>query len=248
MQVFRPICYLLLDRGIGSGQRPWLCYRSGALPACFSVAFSRWVPISSTKTFRDPNDLQRSLGANVIAHVPRFQITRKEKQAVKDSALAAVCRTALAPHSTESEIIRMARTSLFLHAGQTLHKVFLVTSPMPGDGKSTMIVNIAAAIAKAGKRVLLIDADMRRPTLHKLLGVRNEKGLAEYLMGEADLDEATCPTEVEGLDFIEHGHHASSPAELLGILRSGTIDRGGSRELRLRLSRFTSPASRRGIR
>ncbi|QDS87225.1 Tyrosine-protein kinase ptk [Rosistilla ulvae] len=169
----------------------------------------------SDQTFRDPGDLERSLGASVLAHVPRFQITRKEKKAAKQSKLSPLCRTVFAPHSTEAEVLRMARTGLFVHTGRSLDKVMLVTSPMPGDGKSTMIVNLAAAIAKAGKSVLLVDADLRRPTLHKLLGVEASMGLAEYLRGDGDLESATVQTEVAGLDFISHGHHPSDPAELL---------------------------------
>ncbi|QDV54770.1 Tyrosine-protein kinase wzc [Rosistilla oblonga] len=167
------------------------------------------------QTFRDPSDLQHSLNASVIAHVPRFVVTRKEKKAAKQSAISPLCRTVFAPHSVESEVLTMARTSLFVHAGQTNDNVIQVTSPMPGDGKSTMTVNLAAAIAKAGKRVLLIDADLRRPTLYKLLGTQNANGLAEYLMGDAGLDEVAVPSEIERLDFISHGHHASEPAELL---------------------------------
>lgn len=167
------------------------------------------------KTFRDPGDLERSLNTSVIAHVPRFQVSRKEKKAAKQTSLSPLCRTIFAPHSVEAEVLTMARTSLFVHTGQTNDKVIQVTSPMPGDGKSTMIVNIAAAVAKAGKRVLLIDADLRRPTLHKLLGTQKATGLAEYLMGDAVLEDVVITSEVPGLDFISHGHHASTPAELL---------------------------------
>ncbi|QDV67444.1 Tyrosine-protein kinase ptk [Rosistilla carotiformis] len=208
---------LLSPPGVGGQIWPKLSkiLMNGALAGLLVGGLLAFWAEYADQTFRDPSDLERSLNANVIAHVPRFQVTRKEKKAAKQSSLSPLCRTVFAPHSVESEVLTMARTSLFVHTGQTDENVIQVTSPMPGDGKSTMTVNVAAAIAKAGKRVLLIDADLRRPTLYKLLGIQHPKGLAEYLMGDASLEEVTVSSEIPGLDFICHGHHASEPAELL---------------------------------
>ena len=180
----------------------------------FGGGLAVWAEISD-QTYRDPADLERSLGAPIIGHVPRFKVSRADKKLAKSGKLSPVCRAAYAPRSIEAEVLRMARTSLMLHAKQTKHKVFLVTSSMPGDGKSTMLANIAISLAQAGLKVLVIDGDMRRPTLHKIFGVQVERGLAEYLQGDCDVEEATVATAQENLDCISHGGRTGSPAELL---------------------------------
>ena len=94
-----------------------------------------------------------------------------------------------------------------------------MTSPNPGDGKSTISANMALSMAESGKRVLLIDADLRRPRVHKLFGVPNAIGLWQVIDGEAEIDEATGTTEVPNLWVMTSGGRPSNPAELLTTAR-----------------------------
>jgi len=94
-------------------------------------------------------------------------------------------------------------------------RIIQVTSPEPGDGKSTLTANLAIAMAQSGKNVLLIDSDLRRPTLHTLFGMRRDIGVTEVLSGELDLLTAVQQTVVEGLSVLTCGSLPQNPAEML---------------------------------
>ena len=91
----------------------------------------------------------------------------------------------------------------------------LITSPAPGDGKSTFVSNLAIAMAQTGKRVLIVDADFRAPMQHRLFGLKDRTGFATVLGGEHQLDQVIQRTEVEGLDVLPCGPIPNSPAEML---------------------------------
>ena len=92
-----------------------------------------------------------------------------------------------------------------------------VTSPLPSDGKSTLSSNLAVAIAQSNKKVILLDADFRRPTLHQIFGVSKEKstGLSLVVRGTSDLDPVEMETSVENLHLMTCGVQPSNPSELL---------------------------------
>jgi capsular exopolysaccharide synthesis family protein len=94
-----------------------------------------------------------------------------------------------------------------------------VSSPMAGDGKSTGAWNLAVSFAREGKRVLLVDGDLRRPGLHRRIGDANETGLTRVLLGEATLADAVKPTSVPGLSLLPSGPSTSDPARLVESLR-----------------------------
>jgi len=91
----------------------------------------------------------------------------------------------------------------------------LVTSAGPGEGKSTVTANLAAAWAQSGARVLLVSCDLRRPIIHRIFGISNTPGLTGYLAGRASIEEVIQPTSVPGLDLIASGPVPPNPAELL---------------------------------
>jgi capsular exopolysaccharide synthesis family protein len=93
--------------------------------------------------------------------------------------------------------------------------VLQVTSALPGDGKTTLASNLAISLAQANKRVLLIDADLRRPRLHVIFDAQREAGLSCVLSGEKSLGEAILATNVRGVDVIPCGFVPPNPAELL---------------------------------
>ena len=103
-------------------------------------------------------------------------------------------------------------------------QTIVVTSAWPGEGKSTVIANVGAAYAGAGSRIILVDADMRRPALHKLFGVSNESGLSSYLITpQMTVDQVIQPTEIEGLFVLPVGPLPPNPAELLQSSRTQTL-------------------------
>ena len=121
----------------------------------------------------------------------------------------------LRPRSGVAEAFRTIRTAIYFGGEERAVKTILITSPTPGDGKSTCISNLAIAVAQAGRRVLLIDADCRRPVQHKTFKVDETQGLTGVLTGRATLSDAVRPTEIDRLDLLQCGPLPHNPAELL---------------------------------
>jgi len=118
------------------------------------------------------------------------------------------------PQSPRAEAFRQLRTNLrFLDVDST-HRVVALTSPMPDDGKTTTVLNLAAAIAAGGQRVLVIDADLRRPSAAGLLGLVGGIGLTSVLSGRLDAASAIQPWS-EGADLMASGPIPPNPSELL---------------------------------
>lgn len=121
------------------------------------------------------------------------------------------------PMAAASEAFRVLRTNLqFMGLDKPLKSV-LVTSATPGEGKSTVSANLSVAFAQNGANVCLIDADLRRPTLHKIFGMDSYPGLTTALLGGGGgSDNAIMKTDVPGLKLIPSGPIPPNPAELLG--------------------------------
>jgi succinoglycan biosynthesis transport protein ExoP len=119
------------------------------------------------------------------------------------------------PRSVMSEAIRHLRTSLMLSVSGGPPEVIVVTSPHPREGKSTIAINLATALAQDGRRVVILDCDLRRPRLHQVFQVENSPGLTSYLTGSITLAEILKPTEVDNLVLLPAGPAPPSPAELL---------------------------------
>jgi capsular exopolysaccharide synthesis family protein len=122
---------------------------------------------------------------------------------------------ALAPRSSVAEAIRTLRTAL--HFGLAGHdvKVIAVTSPMPGDGKTTIASNLAIALSQANQRVLLIDADLRKPSQHIIFNLSSDVGWASVLGDRRPIDEAIIHTDIPNLDVLPCGPLPANPVELL---------------------------------
>lgn len=129
--------------------------------------------------------------------------------------------TILAPTDPAAEAYRVLRTNLqFMGLDRPL-QALAVTSATPGEGKSLTSANLAAAFAQAGQRVLLVDADLRRPMLAKMFGLNRRAwgGLTTVLAGSQELAEAVQETPVPGLSVLASGPIPPNPAELLGAQR-----------------------------
>ncbi|MAG92448.1 MAG: hypothetical protein CMJ48_01675, partial [Planctomycetaceae bacterium] len=127
--------------------------------------------------------------------------------------------------SIAMEAYRCLRTNIQFAAPDTKTPCYLVTSAGPGEGKSLTTSNLAIAIAQLGRRVVLVDADMRRPVLHGLFGVERGPGLSEILVGNATWQENLRSTSVEGLHVLPAGQSPPNPAELLASERTRTLIR-----------------------
>ena len=125
-------------------------------------------------------------------------------------------------YSVLSEAYRTPRTALLLSRAGNHPKITLVTSALPHEGKTTVAVNTAIVLAHTGAKVLLIDADLRKPRCHKVLSLKNHFGLTEMLTGGAN-EEAISPTKIENLFLLSSGRIPPSPSELLGSIRMREI-------------------------
>ena len=119
------------------------------------------------------------------------------------------------PKSAMSESFRALRSNLNYFTSNKDHLVFMVTSSIPGEGKSFTTLNLASVIAMAGKKTLIVGADLRRPKLYDDLGLSNDVGLSQYLSGMARLDEIIQQANIEGLYLISGGPMPPNPSELL---------------------------------
>ena len=120
-----------------------------------------------------------------------------------------------APRSNVAEAYRTVRTSIYFGSSDEDVKTLLVTSPAPGDGKTTMASNLAIAMAQAGRRVLLIDADCRRPMQHNVFGIPSTVGLSNVLLKGAAIRDATQSAGIENLFIMPCGPLPHNPAEML---------------------------------
>ncbi|MGN2436114.1 polysaccharide biosynthesis tyrosine autokinase [Pseudomonas syringae] len=168
-----------------------------------------------------------NLGMPVYASLPysrqqerlekRGKSTPGEERNGKDSQAAQVSRllSIAAPSELAIESLRSLRTSLHFAMLEARNNVLMISSPTPGAGKSFVSSNLAAIIAQTGKRVLLIDADMRKGYLHRLFGLQPKHGLSDTLAARLRCTEVINQTRIRHLDFISCGFAAPNPSELL---------------------------------
>lgn len=119
------------------------------------------------------------------------------------------------PRSLISEQYRLIRTNIQLSSGNQNIKSIVVTSPLPSDGKTTIAANLAIVLAQQGKPVVLIDSDLRKPTMHYAFNVNNIDGLTSVLTNNIGLDEVILRTHIPNLDIITSGPISQNPSELL---------------------------------
>jgi capsular exopolysaccharide synthesis family protein len=127
------------------------------------------------------------------------------------------------PKSTISEAYRGVRTALTLSAQGPMQKALLLTSAGPREGKSTTAINLATVLAYSGARTLLVDADLRKPRVHKSFGLPNTRGLTNLIIGHDDPATCCVPTRVDRVDLLPSGPIPPNPSELLGHPRMREI-------------------------
>ncbi len=196
--------------------RPLVNYGVGlALGMMFGVALA-FVREHLDTALRTPEEVERLTGLVLLAVVPRSRakderkvIVAKPEPGAEEGALAR-----WEPEEGLAEAYRTLRSSVLLGWDESMRRI-LLTSSQPQEGKTTISLNLACSLAQLGRRVVLIDADMRRPDCERQLEVEPGKGLSEYLQGEAELDEAIRTTAVPGLSLLSSGASTRTAADLL---------------------------------
>lgn len=154
---------------------------------------------------RSEDDVRRLTEASVIGSIPLDGDAEAHPLIVQSS-----------PHSPRSEAFRRLRTNLqFLDVGNR-PRAIVVVSALPAEGKSTTAINLAITLADAGSRVVLVDADLRRPSVAKYLGLEGAVGLTTVLIGQAQLEDVVQPWGNGNLDILTSGQVPPNPSELLG--------------------------------
>ena len=167
--------------------------------------------------FRGRTDVEEQTGAPVLATIPHF---RSEKKSATPDLVAAI-----RPKSTTSEAYRSLRTNLLFITGIENAKSILITSAQAGEGKTVTAANLGVVLAQAGNRVIVVSADLRRPTLEKQLGIDRGPGLSNWLAATDgdDLWSLIKDPGIRNLRVLPSGPIPPNPAELLTTARFGTL-------------------------
>lgn len=164
---------------------------------------------------KDAADIERRTGLRVYGTIPDSPMQRGAAASVARRGTIPSLLANENPFDPAVESLKSLRTAVGLTLLDANNNRVLLTGPSPGVGKSFVSANLAAVMAAAGHRVLLIDADMRRGHLHDSFGVRSAPGLSDLLTGRASLQDATRRGVSKGLDFIPTGAASQSTSELL---------------------------------
>jgi non-specific protein-tyrosine kinase len=166
-------------------------------------------------TIKNVEDVQREMGTSVMSSIARIHSVRKPGDALI---------TLKHPRSPIAEEYRSLRTNLRYAGIENPGGTLLITSPNPGEGKTTTAANLAIAMAQAGKRIVLVDADMRRPGVHRIFDLENERGLTSLFLDEPVLlEDVLQTTTIQGLKILTSGEPPPNPAEMLESRRMTEI-------------------------
>jgi succinoglycan biosynthesis transport protein ExoP len=165
-------------------------------------------------TLKTPDEAEEFLGLPMLGVIERFRHKRGKRAT---TPLLTVSDNE-PPHSQAAEALRGIRANLLFSYADPPRKVFLVTSPHPYDGKTTVATNLAVVMAQAERRVLLVDADMRNPSIHRLFDVDQQVGLSELLLTEHYVENVRDGDD-KGLTVIPAGEIPPNPSELLSSKR-----------------------------
>jgi polysaccharide biosynthesis transport protein len=160
-------------------------------------------------TIRDPQAITRKWGVPILGMIVSYKSTKGEQLI-----------TVRHPRSPVSEAFRSLRTNLQFASVDTPIRTLLVTSPSPSDGKTTVVSNLASVIAQGGRNVVIVDADLRRPRIHKMFQLSNRVGLSDQFIQTQDhFDGSLKSTEITNLHALTSGNLPPNPSELLSSAR-----------------------------
>jgi capsular exopolysaccharide synthesis family protein len=163
--------------------------------------------------YRSLQEIRRQFGVPVLGQVPL--VPRAGGRAAKAPNLHPLLGAFHRPDSAEAEAYREVRAALAFGAGAKGRQVIQVTSPRPHDGATTLAANLAVSLAQAGKRVALVDANLRDARVHELFGLTPGVGLGSFLQGQGDCPDVVVESGLDHLALVPAGPVASPPGELL---------------------------------
>ncbi|EIK51652.1 tyrosine-protein kinase [Stutzerimonas stutzeri TS44] len=197
--------------------KPLLVIVATLLGGLLAVAFV-YVREALKRGVENPEDIERA-GTPVYAAIPfsekQAALEKRLANFKRDKSTASYLLTVNDPADLATEAMRSLRTSLHFAMIEAKNNVLMITGPSPTVGKSFVTTNLAAVIAQSGKRVLLVDADMRKGYLHKVMRADGERGLSDILSGRVTLFDAIQKTQLNNLHVISHGQLPPNPSELL---------------------------------
>jgi len=161
-------------------------------------------------TLKTPEDVKNYLGLPFLGMVPDVA-ARTSVSVLRPSPL--ILKN---PGSAVAEAYRVLRTNLIFTSAEGTGRALLVSSASPGEGKTTTVANLASSLAQNGARVLAVDGDLRRPTMHQHFGIAKTPGLSDLIVGKCKASEAIQVTRFKGLQVLPCGYVPPNPAELLG--------------------------------
>ena len=189
---------------------------SGLVLGLFSGIAAAFAFEAASGLVRTPEQIERAVGYRVLATVPRDTLTRKARLGNSDSKKeGGELVTFDNPLSQSAEAYRILRHSLLSSKSAGL-KTILFTSSLPGDGLTTAVSNFAVSLAQTGARVLVVDADLRKPGLHERFGAEDGVGLGNYLSGSTGVLFTKRPLEhLQNLSLVTSGQRPALPSESL---------------------------------
>ncbi|WP_104484427.1 polysaccharide biosynthesis tyrosine autokinase [Acinetobacter indicus] len=163
---------------------------------------------------KDSTQIENELDLPVYATVPRSPVQESRIKLLKKKKNIPILAV---KHSDDIAIesLRSMRTAIHFALSSAKNNIIMISGPAPEVGKSFISTNLATILAQSQKRVLIIDADLRRGYLHKYFNQQAQPGLADYLNGQTELSQVIKATEVSGLDVIARGKSPANPSELL---------------------------------
>ncbi|MFA5921278.1 MAG: polysaccharide biosynthesis tyrosine autokinase [Methylococcaceae bacterium] len=193
------------------------------------IAGVSWVFIRKMlhRGVEDPDQIEKHLNIPVYATIPHSDVQVKLNEKLKKSEKKQNDQSfILAVENKEDlaiESLRSLRTTLHFAFLEAQNNIIMVTGPSPGIGKSFVSINLAAVLADAGKKILLIDADLRKGFINKILGVTRENGLSDLISNTVTMDDAVHHIAAANFDFIPTGTIPPNPSELLLHERFGQL-------------------------
>ncbi len=177
------------------------------------------------RTVRTSSDVESLLGVPVLGVIPRLRrIEEAADGGGPGGGRGLPLIVAMDPLDPAAEAYRNLRMNLmFMSTEDAPIRTVLFSSPGPSEGKSTTAINFAVMLAQQGQRVLVVDADLRRPSLHRALDVLREPGLTNLLIGDTDVREAVRPSVLPHLDFLPSGPFPPNPSDLLNSKAMGRL-------------------------
>ena len=196
-----------------------------------SAAFFLGLEYTSQK-IRDEKDLHPTINLTFLGYVPLIRelvISKKESQVIPPPRKISLVE-AYRENQVLSDALASIRTHILFSMPYEKSKIAMLTSSIPDEGKTTVAVLLGLSLSAMGQKILLIDTDMRRPFLHTCFNIPNEKGLSDFLVGSAKLNEITRSVAGSDLKIITAGSETPNPSELLASGSFSNLLEQASRE------------------